>query len=126
VAHLLVVSGSLLMILGAGAISTAKATQAEEASWKAAMYRECARYGMDAGRVASSLKGEDPLAREKSGRRWWELAIAAGAVTLFVWFAAGARHQAVAVNFWWMAVMALTLVCLVVSGWLLWTRTRFS
>jgi hypothetical protein len=82
---------------------------------------------MEPARVASSLLGEDPLAVEKPGRRWWELAIAAGAVALFVWLAMGAEHQALTVNFFWMAVLlALTFVCLIVSGLLLWRRTRFS
>ena len=126
-AHVLVMAGSLLMILGAGAISTAEASESEQASWKAAMERECARYGMDPARVASSLMGEDPLAREKPGRRWWELLIAAAAVALFVWLAAGATHQQVAVNLWWMAVLlVLTFACLIVCGRLLWKRTRFS
>src|ERR1035441_6376586 len=126
-AHTLVVSGSLLMIVGAGAICMAKASESEQASWKAAMERECARYGMEPARVASSLLGEDPLALEKPGRRWWEVAIAAAAVALFVWLAMGAKHQAIAVNFFWMAVLlTLTFVCLIVCGLLLWRRTRFS
>jgi drug/metabolite transporter (DMT)-like permease len=127
VAHALVLTGSLLMVAGAGAICMAKASESEQASWRAAMERECARYGMEPARVASSLLGEDPLAVEKPGRRWWELAIAAGAVALFVWLAMGAEHQALTVNFFWMAVLlALTFVCLIVSGLLLWRRTRFS
>jgi len=126
-AHVLVVAGSLLMILGAGAISTAEASESEQASWKAAMERECARYGLDSARVASSLMGEDPLAREKPGRRWWEVVIAAAAVALFGWLAARATHQQVAVNVWWMAVLlVLTLACLIVCGRMLWKRTRFS
>jgi len=126
-AHVLVVAGSLLMILGAGAISTAEASESEQASWKAAMERECARYGMDPARVASSLMGEDPLAREKPGRRWWEVVIAAAAVALFVWLAAGATHQQVAVNLGWMAaLLVLTFACLMVCGRMLWKRTRFS
>jgi drug/metabolite transporter (DMT)-like permease len=126
-AHTLVVGGSLLMIVGAGAICLAKASESEQAFWKAAMERECARYGMEPARVASSLLGEDPLALEKPGRRWWEVAIAAAAVALFVWLAMGAKHQAIAVNFFWMTVLlALTFVCLIVCGLLLWRRTRFS
>ena len=126
-AHSLVFAGSLIMILGAGAICTAKASESEQGSWKIAMERECARYGMDSARVASSLLGEDPLSRDKPVRHWWEVLIAAAAVALFVWLATGATHQAVAVNFLWMAVlMVLTFVCLMVCGWLLWRRTRFS
>jgi drug/metabolite transporter (DMT)-like permease len=126
-AHTLVFAGSLIMILGAGAICTAKASESEQDSWRAAMERECVRYGMDPGRVASSLLGEDPLAREKPARRWWEAVIVAAALALFVWLAIGATHQAVAVNLLWMAVlMVLTFVCLMVCGVLLWRRTRFS
>ena len=126
-AHTLVFAGSLIMILGAGAICTAKASESEQDSWRAAMERECVRYGMDPARVASSLLGEDPLAREKPARRWWEAVIVAAALALFVWLAIGATHQAVAVNLLWMAVlMVLTFVCLMVCGVLLWRRTRFS
>lgn len=126
-AHALVFTGSLIMILGAGAICTAKASESEQGSWRGAMERECARYGMDAGRVASSLLGEDPLSRDKPVRHWWEAVIVAAAVAVFVWLAIGATHQAVAVSLPWMAVlMVLTFVCLIVSGVLLWRRTRFS
>jgi drug/metabolite transporter (DMT)-like permease len=126
-AHTLVFAGSLIMILGAGAICTAKASESEQGSWKGAMERECARYGMDPGRVASSLLGEDPLSREKPARHWWEAGVAVAAVAVFVWLAMGATHQAVAVSLPWMAVLlVLTFVCLIVSGLRLWRRTRFS
>jgi hypothetical protein len=39
----------------------------------------------------------------------------------------GAAHQEIAVNFAWMAVLlVLTFVCLAISGWMLWRRTKFS
>ena len=126
-AHVLVFAGSLVMILGAGAICTAKASESERGSWNSAMERECARYGMDSERVASSLRGEDPLSRDKPVRHWWEAIVAIGAVAVFVWLAIGAEHQAVAVNLPWMAVLlVLTFVCFIVCGLLLWRRTRFS
>jgi drug/metabolite transporter (DMT)-like permease len=125
--HVLVFTGSLIMILGAGAICTAKASESEQGSWKSATERECARYGMDTERVMSSLRGEDPLSRDKPVRHWWEAIIAIGAVAIFVWLAIGAEHQAIAVNLPWMAVLlVLTFVCLIVCGFLLWRRTRFS
>jgi len=126
-AHAFVLAGSLLMILGAGAICTAKASDSEQNSWRAAMERECARYGMNSARVASSLQGEDPLAREKPARRWWEVLIVAAALALFVWLAMGATHQAIEVNLFWMGILlVLTFVCLIVCGVALWRRTRFS
>ena len=126
-AHALVFTGSLIMILGAGAICTAKASESEQSSWKIAVERECVRYGLDAERVKSSLLGEDPLSRDKPVRHWWEILIVAAAVGIFVWLAIGAEHQAVAVNLPWMVVLLVTtLVCLLVCGVLLWKRTRFS
>jgi drug/metabolite transporter (DMT)-like permease len=126
-AHVLVFTGSIVMILGAGAICTAKASESERSSWKTAMERECDRYGLDNERVQSSLLGEDPLSRDKPVRHWWEIVIVAAAVAIFVWLALGAEHQAVAVNLPWMTVLLVTtLVCLIACGLLLWKRTRFS
>jgi len=126
-AHVLVFAGSAIMIAGAGAICSAEASESEHSSWTTAMERECSRYGMDSVRVTSSLRGEDPLAREKPARSGWEIVIAAGAVAIFVWLAVGAEHQAVPVNLPWMAVLVgITLACLVACGLLLWKRTRFS
>jgi drug/metabolite transporter (DMT)-like permease len=126
-AHALVFTGSLIMILGAGAICTAKASESEQTSWTIAVERECNRYGLDFERVKSSLLGEDPLSRDKPIRHWWEVLIVASAVAIFVWLAIGAEHPAVAVNLPWMSVLLVTtLVCLLVCGLLLWKRTRFS
>jgi drug/metabolite transporter (DMT)-like permease len=126
-AHVLVFTGSVIMIAGAGAICSAEASASEHVSGKSAVERECVRYGLDRARVASSLLGEDPLARDKPVRHWWEWGIMAAAVAIFVWLAAGATHQPVAVNLFWMAALVITtLVCLVVCGFLLWKRTRFS
>ncbi|HEX8984631.1 MAG TPA: GRP family sugar transporter [Bryobacteraceae bacterium] len=123
----LVIAGSLIMIVGAAAISSAEASGAEQASGRRARERECARYGLDPERLEASMRGEDPLAGRKPERRWWELLVAAGAIAIFVWLAFGAEAQPIAVNFAWMAVLtAATLVFLVVCGVMLWKRTHFS
>ena len=126
-AHILVFTGSLVMIFGAAAICSAEASESEQSSWKAASERECRRYGLNFDRVASSLMGEDPLSREKPARHWWEALIVAAATAIFVWLALIARHQAVEVNLPWMAVFVVTtLIALVGCGLLLWKRTGFS
>jgi len=126
-AHALVFTGSVIMILGALAICMAKASESEQSSWKTAVDRECIRYGLDSERVRSSLLGEDPLSRGKPVRHWWEFLIMAVAIAIFVWLGLGAEHQAVAVNLPWMTVLLVTtLVCLAACGLLLWKRTRFS
>jgi drug/metabolite transporter (DMT)-like permease len=126
-AQILVVAGSLVMIAGAAAISFAEAPESEQAAWKKAMDRECSRYGLDPARVAATMRGEDPLDREKSPRRWWEWLVLAAAIGIFIRLGSGAERQAIAVNGFWMFVLiAATLVFLFACGTLLWKRTRFS
>jgi drug/metabolite transporter (DMT)-like permease len=126
-AQLLIVAGSLIMIVGAVAISMAEAPESEQASWRAAMERECDRYGLDRERVALTVKGEDPLATGKMQRRWWEFVVAAAAVGLFVWLAAGAEAQPIAASLPWMTVLIVAaLAFLIVCGLFLWRRTRVS
>jgi len=126
-AQVLIVTASLIMIAGAVAISMAEARESEQRSWQVAMERECDRYGLDRESVARTVAGEDPLADRHSGRRWWELLVAAGAVALFVWLAAGAERQSIQVNVGWMAVLVVSSVAMLIGcGRLLWKRTRFS
>ncbi len=126
-AQILVVAGSMVMILGAAAISFAEAPESEQASWRKAVDRECTRYGLDRARVAAILQGDDPLSREKTPRRWWEFLVGVAAAGIFVWLGLGAERQPLPVNVYWMAILiAATLVFLVVCGALLWKRTRFS
>jgi drug/metabolite transporter (DMT)-like permease len=123
----LVLAGSLIMILGAVAISLAEAPESEQVSWRAAMRRECKRYGLDEERVAATAAGEDPLESERPSRRWWEMLIVIVALALFVWLAIGADMQAIAVNVPWMIVLVVaSLAFLIGCGLLLWKRTRFS
>ncbi len=126
-ARLMIIAGSLVMIAGATAISFAEAPESEQASWRKAMERECARYGPDAARTAAILQGQDPLAKERPRRHWWELLVAAAAAGIFVWLASGAERQSIAVHAGWMfALVAATLVLLLVCGTWLWKQTRFS
>ncbi|HVX66744.1 MAG TPA: GRP family sugar transporter [Bryobacteraceae bacterium] len=124
---LLVIAGSVIMIAGAAAISSAESSELERHSWRKAMDRECARYGLDAAEAAASMRGEDPLAAGQTSRRWWEWLVGAGATAVFVWLALGAERPSLAVNLPWMAVLLVaTLAFLAVCGLLLWKRTRFS
>lgn len=126
-ARLLVIGGSLIMVAGAVAISLAEAPPSEQASWKRAMDRECARYGMDEASVAAAVRGEEAFASDTPKRHWWEALVVLGAIGIFVWLGLGAASQQIAMNLLWMAVLtALSLVFLVVCGMILWRRTRFS
>lgn len=125
--QLLIVVGSLIMIAGATAISFAEAPESEQDSWRKAMDRECERYGLDTERVAAAVRGDDPLSHERASRRWWELLVLAGAVTVFVWLGSQAQRQPIAVNAGRMTVLIVaTVIFLAAGAWLLWKRTRFS
>ncbi len=126
-AQMLVIGGSLVMILGAAAIGMAEAPASELAFGKQAMNRECERYGLDPVSVAEVLQGNDPLAMQAPKRHWWEALVVVGALGIFGWLALGAARQPIAVSTPWIAVLSVaTLASLLVSGILLWRRTRFS
>jgi drug/metabolite transporter (DMT)-like permease len=126
-AQVLVIAGSLVMIVGATAISFAEAPASEQASWGTAMERECRRYGLDPVRVAATQRGEDPLAAETGARRWYELLPVVGALAIFIWLGIDAQRNPLPVSLAWMAALcAATFVLLIVCGVQLYRRTRFS
>jgi drug/metabolite transporter (DMT)-like permease len=125
-ARLIVISGSLIMIAGAIAISFAEAPASEQASWRRATQRECARYGMDESSVAAAVRGEEAFAASKLKRRWWESLIVLAAAGIFVWLALGATRQELALSVPWMCVLVVaSVLMLVICGTALWRRTRF-
>jgi drug/metabolite transporter (DMT)-like permease len=123
--RLLVVVGSVVMIAGALAVSTAVATEREHASTNDSLLRECDRYGLDYVRVFRSYSGTDVEAAER--RDWWDYVILAGAVGVFIWLGLKARVPDLSMNMAWVAVLAFVLVgTAVVCGWGLWKATKFS
>lgn len=123
----LAVTGSVVMILGAVAISSAVAPAAEQTSWKGAVARECQRYGLKLERVMATQAGEDPLAGEMAARRWWDIPIVAAAVGVFLWLAKGTQVPPIAMDPAWMVALGVAmLLSLLACGWLLWKTTRFS
>jgi drug/metabolite transporter (DMT)-like permease len=126
-ARFLVIGGSLIMVAGAVAISLAEAPAAEQASWKRAVQRECARYHMDENCVAAALRGEEASGTAKTKRRWWEAIVVLVALGIFVRLGLDAKRQEIQFSLPWMAVLAsVSLVLLAVCGRVLWRRTRFS
>jgi len=124
--RLLVLGGSLVMILGALAVSTAVATEKERASMREALVRECARYDLDYDRVMESYSGQSGV-RVAEGRAWWDYAILAGGVGVFIWLGVNARVPELAMNFGWVALLSAVLLFSACGGvWLLWKATRFS
>jgi len=123
---LLVVGGSIVMILGALAISTAVASEREKSSTNDAVLRECRRYGLDHDRTMASMDG-DESSDHGGGRRWWDYAILAAATGVFVWLGARAVVPPLGMDVRWIAVLSAVLLLSLLAGtWSLWKRTRFS
>jgi glucose uptake protein GlcU len=123
---LLVVGGSVLMILGALAISTAVASAKEQSSTNEAVARECERYGMDYNRTLLAQAG-DEFGGPGEKRRWWDYLIVLVATGVFMSLGVRAVVPPLEMNLKWVGVLGAVLaVSLVAGGWSLWRRTRFS
>ncbi len=123
--RLLVIVGSVVMILGALAVSTAIASEREQHSIGQSLIRECDRYGLDHDRVFRAYSGESET--EGTGRRWWDFLIVGCAAGIFVGLGLMARVPTLSMNYVWVAVLTAFLVLTVgVCTWGLWKRTRFS
>ena len=128
--RLLVVAGSVVMILGALAVSTAIASERENVSTKQALERECSRYGLDSARVLAAYSGaEDRTATrgEQDARGWWDYVILAAAAGVFVYLGMNAQAPPLTMNAAWLwALGAVLVVSAAVCGSRLWKVTRFS
>ncbi|HLV86674.1 MAG TPA: GRP family sugar transporter [Candidatus Sulfotelmatobacter sp.] len=120
-----VAGGSLLMALGALAISLSSATEGEHAFWHQAAEREGQRYGVEAGYIQAGLEG---LAHHEGagGRTFVDWLLIGGTTGLFAILAALAKFPQVSIGV--SAALALGLamfVLLLTCGVLLWRRTGF-
>ena len=123
---LLVVAGSILMILGALAISTAVASAKEHSSTNEAVLRECERYGLDYDRTILAQSGDEFGGKEER-RRWWDYAIVLAATGVFVTLGVRAVVPPLQMDLRWVAVLGvMLLLSFAAGGWSLWRRTRFS
>jgi glucose uptake protein GlcU len=124
--RLLVVLGSVAMILGAMAVSTAVATEREHGSINQSLLRECNRYGLDYDRVLRAYAGtRETLATNTRTR--WDYVIMAAAAGIFVWLGLKARVPTLEMNYSWTGVLSVVMILTaVICFWVLWSRTRFS
>ena len=123
---LLVLGGSLLMILGALAISTAVASAKEHTSTNEAVLRECDRYNLDYDRTILAQAGDEFSGGDEK-RRWWDYAIVLAATAVFVILGLRAVVPPLAMNLRWVSILGVVLAAsLVAGGFSLYRRTRFS
>jgi drug/metabolite transporter (DMT)-like permease len=122
---MLVIGGSVMMILGALAISTAVASAKELTSTNEAVLRECERYGLDYNKTMLAQAGDEFGGKEEK-RRWWDYAIVIAATAVFVTLGVRAVVPPLAMNMHWVAALGATLaLSIAAGGWSLWRRTRF-
>jgi drug/metabolite transporter (DMT)-like permease len=121
-----VIGGSLLMMLGVGAIALSSASGEEQQHWKASAQRESARYGVAADYVAARFEGRQAQGETPPSRTWLDWSLVTVATAILVGFATIARVPQF--SFRWQPVLALTVVLLLLlffGARKLWRTTRF-
>jgi drug/metabolite transporter (DMT)-like permease len=125
--YLQVVGGSLLMMLGVGAVAFSSATGSEQAQWKAAAQREARRYDLAEADVEARMDGRQSSGDSKPSRTALDWLLVAIATSVFVIFAAMAHAPRMSLHWWPAAFLsAATLILLFVCGVTLWRTTRFN
>jgi len=86
-----VIGGSLLMMLGVGAVASSSAGGPEQAQWKEAAQREGRRYGVAAEYVEARMEGRQSAGEAPPVRTALDWLLVAGATAIFAIFCAMAR-----------------------------------
>jgi hypothetical protein len=125
--YLQVIGGSLLMIVGVGAIAFSSATQQETSQRRAAAQRESVRYGLSFDFVEARLDGRRSAGESAPSRTLLDWFFVALATAVFAYFASIAEIPNILVD-WRPAVLLtfLSLVLLTSCGVSLWRVTRFQ
>ena len=121
-----VIGGSLLMMLGVGAIALSSASGEEQQHWKASAQRESTRYGVAADYVAARFEGRQVQGETPPSRTWLDWSLVTVATAILAGFATIARVPQF--SFRWQPALALTVVLLLLLFFCarkLWRTTRF-
>jgi len=121
-----VIGGSLLMMLGVGAIALSSASSEEHQHWKASAQRESARYGVAPDYVAARFEGRQAQGETPASRTWLDWSLVTVATAILAGFATVARVPQF--SFRWQPALALTVVLLLLLFFCarkLWRTTRF-
>ncbi|MGA9797548.1 MAG: GRP family sugar transporter [Terriglobales bacterium] len=125
--YLQVIGGSLLMMLGVGAIAFSSATGKEQAQWQEASRRESRRYNIAEDYVEARMQGLQMTGEIRPARTKWDWMLVAVATAIFVFFATMAR--APRMSFHWgpaALLVTATFALLLICGMTLWRTTGFN
>ncbi len=122
-----VIGGSLLMILGVGAISFSSASPKESAQWRAAALRESDRYGLSPDFVEARMDGRQSAGEAAPSRSLFDWLFVALATVAFICLLTIARVPDIPAH-WTPAILLsiVSLILLVACGLRLWRTTRFQ
>ncbi len=124
--YLEVIGGSVMMALGALAISACGASEGEYASVKQAARRETELYGIDPEYVTTRMEGRDVSAREVR-RTWVDWLMIAAATLIFVGLGTLAQAPHMQMQFGWLGLFAAALIAVLAAcGFALWRVTKFT
>jgi hypothetical protein len=122
----MVLGGSMVMIVGAACISTAKSSLGEHTTRREALERECSRYGLDYPQVLLAQSGEE-FGDRSEGRRWWDFMVIAAATAIFLYLGFRAAVPSLIMNRRWAATLgSVLIISLVFCGYRLRRDTHFS
>lgn len=124
--YLQVIGGSLLMMMGVGAIVLSSAGGEEQLQWKDAARREGERYGVEGDYVAARFQGRQAASEKLPSRSLVDWLLVAVATSILIGFALIARVPQI--SFHWAPALGLTValaVLLWVAGRALWRTTGF-
>ncbi len=125
--YLEVIGGSLLMMLGVGAIAFSSATGQEQTRWKEAATRESDRYNVAADFVEARMDGRQLAGELKPSRSALDWLLVIAATSVFVIFAAMARVPQISLHWAPAALLTAALfLLLIICGLALWRTTRFN
>jgi drug/metabolite transporter (DMT)-like permease len=125
--YIQVIGGSLLMMLGVGAIAFSSAAGKEQKHWQEASRRESRRYNISEDYVEARMQGMQMPGEVRPPRTRWDWILVVVATAIFIFFATLARaprlsfHRAPAV-----LLITATVALLLVCGFTLWRTTRFN
>jgi drug/metabolite transporter (DMT)-like permease len=121
-----VIGGSVLMALGALAISASSVSEEEYASTRRAAERETELYKIDPEYVRARMQGLDVNAGEIR-RTWADWLLIAAATLIFVGLGTLARAPQMEIQTEWLGLFAAALVAVLIAGGVaLWRITKFS
>src|SRR5437763_24951 len=103
--YMQVIGGSLLLMLGVGAIAFSSATDKEQVQWREAAQRESRRYSIAADYVEARLQGMRMAGEIKPARTWVDWMLVVAATIIFMVFAVMAH--APIMSFHWGAAALL-------------------